>query len=147
MLLSEVTNVGGLVSGFMFSHYWVEKKKKKNLSKPKKPASAAETACPESTENFPIFSPQLLSHTEASDREVKRRRVGARLRRALGTVPLEVAALAFLHKDRGGPLQGLLALELEVSCGQPWIARGLGQQALDRQGPGKEAIISNLQLI
>lgn len=56
----------------MFSYYWMEKKKKKKPFQTKKPASIAET-CPESTENFPIFSSQLLGDIEASDRGVKRR--------------------------------------------------------------------------
>lgn len=47
-------------------------KKTKKPFQTKKPASTAETR-PESTENFPIFSSQLLNDTEASDRGVKRR--------------------------------------------------------------------------
>ena len=134
---SEVTNVGGLVSGFMFSHYWVEKKKP--FQTKKKTASTAERACPESTENFPILPPQLLCHRP--DRPVLEgfsEGVGARLSRVSGTAPLEVAALAFLLKGRGGPLQGPLALESVALSGWPRTASGLGQPAQDRQGPGKK---------
>lgn len=93
-----MTNVGGgLVSGFRFSHYGVEKK---NPFQTRKPASAAETTCPESTENFPVLSLQLLSNRDLSQRRSEEG-AGARLRSDLGTAPLEVAALAFLLKDRG----------------------------------------------
>lgn len=68
------------------------------------------------------------------------RGVGARLSRVLGTAPLEVAALAFLLKGRGGPLQGPLALEPVVSSGQQWIASGLGQSAQGGQRSGEEPI-------
>lgn len=131
--------MGGLVSGFMFSHYWVEKK---TLSKPKKKQLLQQK---EHVPRALKISPSSLlscSATDPTDRcwRGSEEGVGARLSRVLGTAPLEVAVLAFLLKGRGGPLQGLLALGSVALSGRPRIASGLGQTAQDGQGPGKNPI-------